>query len=173
LISRTIVVDPKDRLDIKQVIGHEWFNQIRDDSTDDSNPEAERQILKSLRNFSKESLFTKACLNLLTHNIKLKTSNMIKSDFFWMDEKNNGMISKDELKNSFDKSNVETSEAEVKRIIEALDLSGDNHITYTEFCLAAMDKSELLTSKNIKILFKIIDINNDGYVTKDDMVSEL
>lgn len=172
LISRTIVVDPKDRLDIKQVLGHEWFNQIRDDSTDDSNPEDERQILKSLRNFSNESLFTKACLNLLAHNIKLKPNNMIKQDFFWMDEKNNGMISKDELKNSFDKSNVEISDAEVKKIIEAIDLSGDNHITYSEFCLAAMDKSELLSSKNVKILFKIIDNNNDGYVTKDDIIRE-
>jgi calcium-dependent protein kinase len=172
LISRTICVDTKHRLDIKQVLAHDWFNQISGDSTDDSNPEAEREILDSLWNFSNESLFKRACLNLLAHNIKLYPNNTIKQDFFWMDTKNNGMISSYEIKNAFDKTVGEISDKDAKQIIEAVDLSGDNHITYTEFWLAAMAQSELLSLKNIQILFKIIDSNNVGYITKDDMLRE-
>mmetsp|Transcript_9997 Transcript_9997/g.11360 ORF Transcript_9997/g.11360 Transcript_9997/m.11360 type:complete len:331 (-) Transcript_9997:490-1482(-) len=72
LLESIITPNAKKRLSIKEVLAHEWFDILKDDTTDDSFDESEISVLKTLTNFSNEAKFTKACMKLLTANIKIK-----------------------------------------------------------------------------------------------------
>ena len=165
--------DAKDRLNIKEVLEHEWFDILKEDSTDDSIEENDQSILKTLTDFSNQSKFMKACMKILTNNIKIRCNFEVRSDFMKIDEKQNAMISKDELRNAFDKANVSISDKEIIDIISDINFSGDRHINYTEFCMATMEKADLLNSKNIKTLFKIFDSDSDGKISQNDITKEL
>lgn len=173
LMKKTININVKERYNCQQVLEHEWFDLLRDDTTDDSNANTEEQVLESLRNFNCESMFKKACLNLLARMVKLRPDVTIRQEFHRIDEKKNALISKDELKNAFDKINANIDDKEITQIIESVDFSGDNHISYTDFCVATMDSSELLTSTNIRTLFNQFDRNGDGEIDKQDILREL
>lgn len=52
LIKKTININVKERYSCQQVLEHEWFDLVRDDTTDDSNVNTEEHVLESLRNFN-------------------------------------------------------------------------------------------------------------------------
>lgn len=59
-MKNTITVNPSKRYNCQQVLDHEWFDVLRDDTTDDSNSGKEEEVLEALRSFNCESNFKKA-----------------------------------------------------------------------------------------------------------------
>lgn len=54
-------------------------------------------------------------------------------------------------------------------MLRAADVNGDGKVDYTEFISAAYEKESLLSQKNLKSVFKMLDANNDNSVTKDEL----
>jgi len=169
----TINPDSAHRLSIQEVLEHPWFDILKDDSTDGSQEGDEHEILEALANFSGESKFTKACMKLLFSTVRIHCNYKIRQEFSKINEKQNAIISKEELRNAFDKTNLNITDKEIKSIIGEVNFLGSQYINYSEFCMAAMNKAEILNDKNCKILFNIFDSENKGTITQSDIVREL
>uniref|UniRef100_A0A7S3NXU4 Calcium-dependent protein kinase n=1 Tax=Euplotes crassus TaxID=5936 RepID=A0A7S3NXU4_EUPCR len=169
LIKKIINTDVKERYSIQKVLEHPWFDQVRDDSTEDSHSEAELRVLETLAGFTTENKFTKACMRVIASITKMPQDPAISQEFSKIDEKQNAIISKEELRNAFDKKALSLSDKEINAIIGDLNYSGEQHINYTEFCTASMDKYEVLSPKNCKTLFNYFDTDKDGVVTQKDI----
>ncbi|CAI2359850.1 unnamed protein product [Moneuplotes crassus] len=169
LIKKIISTDVKERYSIQKVLEHPWFDQVRDDSTEDSHSEAELRVLETLAGFTTENKFTKACMRVIASITKMPQDPAISQEFSKIDEKQNAIISKEELRNAFDKKALSLSDKEINAIIGDLNYSGEQHINYTEFCTASMDKYEVLSPKNCKTLFNYFDTDKDGVVTQKDI----
>mmetsp|Transcript_9997 Transcript_9997/g.11361 ORF Transcript_9997/g.11361 Transcript_9997/m.11361 type:complete len:132 (-) Transcript_9997:70-465(-) len=90
-----------------------------------------------------------------------------------IDSKQNAMISKQELRDAFDKANLSITTKEIKSIIDEVNFSGDGHINYSSFCMATMKKTDLLNSKNTETLFNIFDSDLNGSINQNDIIREL
>ena len=53
--------------------------------------------------------------------------------------------------------------------MKAADANGDGKIDYTEFVAAAMKKETMLTNKNIRSAFNLLDVDGNGSISKEEL----
>ena len=58
---------------------------------------------------------------------------------------------------------------EYKIMMKSMDKDRNGVVTWEEFVTAASDKIALLNERNVIAAFKLLDSNNDGSVTKDEL----
>lgn len=51
--------------------------------------------------------------------------------------------------------------------MESIDTDKNGRINYTEFLASCMDQAKLFTEENIKSMFRMIDVDNNGYVERN------
>ena len=54
-------------------------------------------------------------------------------------------------------------------MIKQIDYQGNNQINYSEFLAATIDISKFLTDDKLSALFKTFDIDDTGYITKENL----
>jgi len=96
--------------------------------------------------------------------------------FHQLDEDKSGTLNINEIKNGMQSLEVilkgkrsKTNAAEYKELMMSLDKNGDGIISYDEFIAAAIDKVALLNQENIMSAFKLIDSDNSGYITIEEL----
>lgn len=98
--------------------------------------------------------------------------------FLRLDEDKNGTLTIDEIRKGMDeiektlgksKSEKRAQYAEYREMMMSLDKNGDGVVDYDEFIAAAVDKVALLNEKNISAAFKIIDVDNSGTITIEEL----
>ena len=93
--------------------------------------------------------------------------------FLNMDTSKDGLISKEEFIIGMRKAKtkINFTEEELYEMFEEMDADLSGNIDYTEFIRAAMNKSKMLTEKNLKAAFNFFDQDRNGYITKDEIKS--
>lgn len=172
LLEQMINVDPDARPTCAKIMKHEWFDVIKDDTTDDNAESKDVPILDSIRNFKCSSKFTHFLLLNLTRMFKIKKNSEFCQEFKRIDEDNDGMISLEELKNAFDKANMDLSNSEMEDIMKAIDFSGNGKINFTEFLVATAETKTIKQEEYIKMIFDQFDYDTDRKVRKDDITHE-
>ena len=88
-----------------------------------------------------------------------------------MDTSNDGFLSMEELSEGLQQSmgGFHYSNEEWVEIIKGLDSNRDGQIDFQEFLSAAYDRKNLVTSEKLKIAFKLLDADNSGGITKDEL----
>jgi hypothetical protein len=97
-----------------------------------------------------------------------------------LDQDRNGTLNKQEVKNAFQtlKNELNTSrniilgswsEYDYDQLWESMDRDGDGEISYEEFIAAAIDKAALLTNENVDRTFRLIDLDDNGQLSRDEL----
>jgi len=88
-----------------------------------------------------------------------------------MDTSKDGFLTIDELKvglrapiGTFYFKNTDWDE-----ILISIDTDGNGMIDFSEFLAAAFDRKKLLSRENLSLAFKMIDLDGNGSITKDEM----
>ena len=59
--------------------------------------------------------------------------------------------------------------SDYNELMKAMDKDGNGIIDYTEFITAAIDKTAILNKDNLKAAFQMIDTDNSGSITIDEL----
>ncbi len=87
-----------------------------------------------------------------------------------IDENKDGEVNLREfISNYKSKFNIIITDAEMAKIIRQVDLNGDREISFTEFVMGASNKYTLLSESNLNNTFAWIDMDKDGFITRDDL----
>jgi calcium-dependent protein kinase len=89
--------------------------------------------------------------------------------FKCLDKNNDGKISKEELKESYDELKIQLSDREVDQMLQSIDADNSGFIDYAEFIRATYDKEKLLTDTHLKIVFDTFDTDKNGKIDSYDL----
>ena len=127
-----------------------------------------------MQDFVSTSTFQAGVLSFL---VTLKTSKQelldLKKMFLSLDKNSDGQLQIDEIKQGLDKFKgiFRAGSDNYISVMQTLDADGNGLVDYEEFITAAVDKITLLSSVNLKTAFKIIDKDNSGKITIDELQS--
>lgn len=105
---------------------------------------------------------------------------ILKEQFQKIDSNHDGILTYEELTsnlrnlqqleilkiNEFD----DDFEKNIKQLVSHIDVDGDGRIDYMEFVQAAIDHKALLNKDNITSIFRMLDSNGDGYISKSELM---
>lgn len=87
-----------------------------------------------------------------------------------IDDNKDGEVNLREFVSNYkSKFNISISEPEMAKIIRQVDLNGDREVSFTEFVMGASNKFTLLNETNLSNAFAWIDMDKDGFITREDL----
>ena len=91
--------------------------------------------------------------------------------FLQWDTDQDGYISRKDLRENIQNATdiFKVKEPNFLAILNAMDSDRDGYIDFTEFITAALDKHKLLSAPMIKKAFKLLDFDQDGQISVEDL----
>ena len=169
LIKRLLETNPKKRIKASEALHHEFFKEDYNPSAinQDVNKEDIKKLLKIEKLPTKfhELIEAYLCFNFIS---KEESNNLTKL-FRYLDHKEKNRLIRSDFEKAFQDNNIEYTEEDIDRIIEASDSDGNNSIEYQEFLRAMCNKEALHSDENLKSVFDAIDEEHKGFISVDDI----
>jgi calcium-dependent protein kinase len=162
LISRMIVLDPGQRLNVDQILQHPWlaFTEI--------NPETEICLdLDSIINYCDSVKLRKFFLLCMASKCTDEDIKSLRQTFISLDTDNNGSLSFGEIENAL--KYMKDMDVDILEIIRELDCDRSGAIDYTEFIASSLDSCILLNTERLLEAFKVFDTNCDDRISAEEL----
>lgn len=171
LISKLIVVDPEKRITAAEALKHPWFTRF---ILEDDKYKYDKKLIANLRNYNKLPTITKEIFRVI-YSLMSEDENLpLKETFNFIDVNHDGKITIDELKAYFSRYDIKDSDETIKRIIRLIsDNEDSDHITYTNFVMAAKDINCFREETKVNAVYRYFDYNNDGYITTERLIEAM
>lgn len=171
ILKGLLRVDPQRRMSLDIVLSHPWL-RIKETPVD---PVMSAQVLTNLRQFSNTCHFFSLCVASVARQLDHKSLRDVHKVFCQLDTNGDGVLSLSEVKIGFEKIFGKDSDQfrDVERMFERLDLDGSGTIDYTEFCAAGIGERMSTEESVLRAAFKAFDIQDDGRITRNEIVQVL
>ncbi len=169
LIKKCLIYDKNKRISAEEALNHEFFSNI-----DLNNIYQEKidlkEVLSSLKYFSKHSKFYQVVLAFLSHNYAEKSQlEKLKKIFYKIDKNLDGKLSKEELMSAYKTAGIKIKKHQLERIIQSMDFDNNGYIEYEEFIRATISKENLFTDVNLKTAFDMFDLDKNGSISLNEI----
>lgn len=165
LINKLLVKNISKRISAKDALMHKWISKMK--LEDQLSPKILNEIVSNIKKFSATQKLQQATLAFIVHNLTTKEDTQhLRSCFIQFDENGDGRLTKDEfIKGLSLVLDKEEATKEVERIMEIIDFDCNGFIEYEEFLRASLDKKKILTTENVRAVFRIFDKDNSGRIS--------
>ncbi|EUD65415.1 CAMK/CDPK protein kinase [Plasmodium inui San Antonio 1] len=146
------------------LLHHPWFQGFLDPV--EINP----STLSNIKAYMKQSNIRNIIVNIMAHELSVIDSHLkyINELFCKIDTNHNGSLSHGEIYAVL--ANAGIKKWDINRIVQALDINDRGSVTYTEF-IAGCYRWKDIESTFLKAAFNKIDKDEDGYISKSDIVT--
>ena len=155
---------------VKQLLSHPWIEKYVQSAVVGS--ETQLGIAASLMAYRKATLLQSGVISFLTNLLATAEDLQDYVEMFeMMDTSKDGYLTIDELKAGIQEQmgSFYFKRTDWDQVLVSMDTNGDGRIDFTEFISAAYDRSKLLCRENLKIAFKMFDLDGNGSITKDEL----
>ena len=116
------------------------------------------------------SQFHRAIISYMSLNyISKDEEKNLRSVFRYLDYDDKSFLTKSKIEKVLKEKGKNYTSENIKNIIDTLDINKDGVIEYQEYIQGLCDKNSLLNKFNLKNIFYIIDYDNKGYLTCEDI----
>jgi calcium-dependent protein kinase len=168
LMKKLLEMDPAVRISATEALSHPWLR-----NPDNNNNVNLANVIENLKHFRTQSRLKHVVLRALVEGgLDEGESARLQAAFSLLDAKNDGFIDESEFKEAQANSNNLTQDAKdlLRTIADmAIDLSTGDRVLYVELVEAEVAKKLSLKEDRLDNLFKIIDFDNDGKLTANDI----
>ena len=170
LINKLLVKNISKRLSAKEALQHEWIKNMDILNNQISNEQL-KIIVNNLKKYSATQKLQQATLAFIVHNlISKEDTDILRKCFILFDTNGDGHLDKEEMVYGLSLVlSKEDAKKEVDRIMEIIDVDGNGFIEYEEFLRASLDKKKILTTENVKTVFRIFDKDDSGKITPEEL----
>ncbi|CAD8171529.1 unnamed protein product [Paramecium pentaurelia] len=166
LIGKMLNINANKRFSAKQALLHPWVQKNAKQEI------ISPQLLNNIQKFYVKSNFQKAIMTFMVNQtLQNQEISELKATFHALDKNHDGNLNKLELIAGYQDilKNKELAEEKVNKILDDLDLNHSNLIDYSEFIMGAMKFEKLVSIERIKLAFRMLDTNGDGYISKEEL----
>ena len=150
-----------------KALDHPWFTNVLNATHRLQN--LREDILMNIKNFNIKQKFKQMIIKHLLTSMNRDELKVYKNAFFAIDFFHNGCIEEPELKKAFTLKKIDITDDEINHLFKILDQNLKGAIDYTEFLMAGVDRTQLLTDENLTKAFNYFDINNSGFIENKDL----
>lgn len=170
LLQKLLEKDPKKRISAAEAYKDPW---IRDLSPESRNDEDIQRLVLRLSEFNRTNKLKEAIQTfILTQVMMSQELSSIEKTFKALDVDGDGVISKNEILNYFLLTmNQQEAVKETDRIFDKL--NGKEVIEHIEFMRIAVESKIWLSHENLRRAFLIFDRENNGKVSRDEIINIL
>ncbi|CAD8113683.1 unnamed protein product [Paramecium sonneborni] len=168
LIMKMIVVDPKKRISMQEAFNHPWIQNIQQNEIEDIS------LIKNLSQFSAQNKLRAAIIQFISVQlVKKEESEKLFITFKTLDQNGDGVLSKDELLKGMLSADIDHLKAETMAngLMQKLDVNESGKVDFTEFISAALLQQQKITINNVKLAFRMFDIDGNGVISKQELES--
>jgi len=128
-------------------------------------------IIRQLSDVSiPHSQFHRAVISYMTANyISKDEEKKLRTVFRYIDYDGKSYLTKSKIEKALKENGNLCTVRDIQKIIEALDIDKNGVIEYQEYIQGLCDKHSLFNELNLKNLFTILDDDNKGYLTSEDI----
>src|SRR3990167_5429492 len=166
LLKGLLCKDPSKRLTLPQVLQSHWFDSSILQLHQTWDQQQMISVIQKLREKKRLSKFENHIHQLVVKYLS-DCEEVVEAArlFSCCDNLSNGILTKTEFVNLFDKAKIQTSTEEVREIIERMSLDRRQLVTFSEFMIAVIDKSFFNDQLKIKTVFDKFDYDGAGFIT--------
>jgi len=169
LINKMLTYDPRKRITAIEAYKHPWLQICAPIKLD---PSHARAALENIRSFNAKEKLQKAALMLIVSQFMSKQErDKLKDIFLALDKNANGKITYQELIQGYSMTTGDNTfiKEEIDEASKGFSIDKNKEINYSDFLLAAANKNNLVTLKNIKKAFDVFDLSNSGYILPSEI----
>lgn len=141
LITKMLVINVHERLDIDGVLGHSWMTVNREEI-----PDIPLNIA-ALRDFAGASALKKSVLMVIASQCSEIDIEALKQKFNEIDVDHDGTITLNELRAAMSETGMEMTQ--IQKLWEGMDVDKNGSISYSEFLASTLDKSLYLQRERL------------------------
>ena len=158
--------DPDKRPSAIEALSHKWFLHFIQVS---NQKYITQDILLNIKNFNYKQQFKIMVLRYLLSLLNESELKKYKKAFYAINYKNNGTISKEEMKKAFSIGKIDINDEVINNVFRLVDQNEKGTLDYTDFLVASYDKNDLLTEKKLELAFQYYDVDNSGLIEIHDL----
>lgn len=169
LIARLLRTNVASRMTAEEALAHPWITKT---STLKTEP---LPAIRSLRIFRRTCALKDDILRVLQDCKFLNRDQeaAVKKTFGLIDKDGDGIITAQELFEVMQQVDPNISLAEVKEIIVAVDVNGDNVLSLDEFLSARINRKVIQKEERLRKLFKCLDLDDSGALSAGEICAAL
>lgn len=170
-IKKCLVKNPSERLSAKECLSHPWlepiFKHIHSDVFLKDN------LILNFTSYHKCPQLKKLILKYLVNNMGHTELGPYKSAFYAFDFKNQGIVTKTDIKKIFNLYNIDTTDTQIKNIMSICDEPSKSFLTYSEFICCCINIGDVLTPEKLINTFLFFDLDNNLLIDSNDLKNTL
>ena len=170
-IKKCLVKNPDERLSAIECLSHPWlepiFKHIHSDVFLKDN------LILNFTSCSKCPQLKKLILKYLVSIMGHTELGPYKSAFYAFDFKNQGIVTKEDIKKIFNLYKVETTDTQIKNIMSICDEPSKSFLTYSEFICCCINIGDILTPEKLINTFLFFDLDNNLLIDSNDLKNTL
>ena len=162
-----MLCDESKRYTAEMVLNHPWLAKL----APNSKGKISNLNVKHLEDYKNNCNFKKFILTFIATRLKEKDIKELKEMFYEMDVNKDGTLSIQEIKDCLMKlkSEKDLNKEDIIKLFKGIDTNNSRRIEYTEFLSAAMEKNDYLKEERLLDIFKMLDKDGSGKISKDDI----
>eukprot|EP01017_Pseudomicrothorax_dubius_P023101 TRINITY_DN2479_c0_g6_i1.p1 TRINITY_DN2479_c0_g6~~TRINITY_DN2479_c0_g6_i1.p1 ORF type:complete len:402 (+),score=120.69 TRINITY_DN2479_c0_g6_i1:84-1289(+) len=167
-VKKLLTYDPDARVTAEAAFNHPWLSE---QAPVHMGSEHAVETLSNLRSFRADQQLTRAALLYISYFLTtLEERDEAIESFRAMDSNGDGMISKEEIFNHFEKVlKLPNAEGEARRVLEQVDVNNNGTIDYSEFLTAYVSRQKLISKQRLESTFKAIDKDGNGFIFAEEL----
>jgi calcium-dependent protein kinase len=169
LINELLNKDYMTRIDAGKVLQHPWFLKYKE--TESINENSLIKVKQNLKEFKLKDKLQLAALAFIVHFIDTNDEmSKLVEVFRSMDTDGDGRLTFKELVDGLTSIKGKfVSEVEISNIFQLIDQDKNGFIDYEEFIRVCIDRTNILSEKNLQLAFDNFDRDKDGILNSEDI----
>ena len=152
LITKILVIDPRERISISDALTHSWFHKKSLIAP------VNLEVFHSIKSFKSHGKLWQELIKVFIRNLSEEEIKKLDGAFKAIDIECSGFITAKNIEEAMSRNGYPIIADEIHELINMIEYIGKGKLNYTQFLIAAADRKSMFDDESIWAAFKYFDV---------------